>query len=115
MHAALQHAIREIGCTIIRSEGDALRETHTRFAEALMHQVYNGKEASDRNKGEGSVVIDGDSGATPEGLCIVVGARPGIDGAYRIDTVDHELSRDSGFTTTLSLKQPQGSAGTDTR
>jgi predicted phage terminase large subunit-like protein len=91
----------------------------TRFTEAdkdeAKHSGNNGKEASDRNKGEGSVVIDGDPGATPEGLCIVIGVRPGIDGAYRIDTVDHELSRDNGFTTTLSLKQPQGSAGTDTR
>jgi phage protein D len=91
----------------------------TRFTEAdkdeAKHSGNNAKEASDRNKGEGSVVIEGDPGATPEGLCIVVGARPGIDGAYRIDTVDHELSRDNGFTTTLSLKQPQGSAGTDTR
>jgi hypothetical protein len=40
MHAALQYAIREIGCTIIRFEGDALRETHARFAEALMQKVY---------------------------------------------------------------------------
>ncbi|MGZ9053230.1 MAG: hypothetical protein ACXW3N_13800 [Rhodoplanes sp.] len=39
MHAALQHAIREIG-TIIRFARDALRETHARFAEALMQKVY---------------------------------------------------------------------------
>ena len=34
---------------------------------------------------------------------------------YRIDAVDHELSRDNGFTTTMSLKQPQGSGGSDAR
>jgi hypothetical protein len=81
----------------------------TRFTEAdkdkAKHSGNNAKEASDRNKGEGSVVVDGDPGATPEGLCIVVGARPGIDGAYLIDTVDHDLSRANGFTTALSLKQ----------
>ena len=56
-----------------------------------------------RNKGEGSITIDGDPATTPEGLCIVNGTRPGIGGAYRIDAVDHELSRDNGFTTTPTI------------
>lgn len=97
--------------------GDA--ENTTRFTEADQDEAKrageSGREATDRNTGEGSVTIDGDPAATPEGLCIVNGTRPGIDGAYRIDAVDHELSRDNGFTTTLSLKQPQGSVGSDAR
>lgn len=103
----------------IGDQSSAPAENTTRFTEADQDEAKgsgeNAKEATDRNKGEGSVLIDGDPGATPEGLCIVSGARPGIDGAYRIDTVDHDLSRANGFTTTLSLKQPHDGAGQDDR
>jgi len=103
----------------IGDQSSAPAENTTRFTEADQDEARrsgeNAKEATDRNKGEGSVLIYGDPGATPEGLCIVKGARPGIDGAYRIDAVDHELSRANGFTTTLSLKQPHDGAGQDNR
>lgn len=73
------------------------------------------KTDSERGKGGGSVTIDGNNAAEPEGTCIVVGARPGIDGIYRIDTVNHDFSRGSGWTTRLDVKQPQGEAGQDGR
>jgi len=53
--------------------------------------------------------------AQPEGTCIVAGVRPGIDGAYKIEGVDHTLSRSAGFETKLELKHPDGAAGSDSR
>lgn len=69
---------------------------------------------AEKQKGGGSVEIDGTAAAKPGGTCIIIGARPGIDGTYRIESVDHSYSR-SGWVTRLELKQPQGDAGKDNR
>ena len=70
---------------------------------------------ADKNKGGGRVTINGNVAAKPEGTCIVAGTRPGIDGSYRIEGVEHSFSRSGGFTTRLDLKQPSGAAGKDGR
>jgi len=73
------------------------------------------KREGDRESGGGSVTIDGEPAAQAEGTLILVGTRPGIDGTYRIDSVQHDLTRGGGFTTSLELKQPSGGAGEDGR
>lgn len=73
-----------------------------------------GKE-SDREKGQGDIVIVGDARAEPEAICTVAGVMPGADGAYRIDTVLHRMSKSGGFQTSLTLRQPQSGAGKDPR
>ena len=57
--------------------------------------------------GAGSVTIEGAPDAVPDGLCRLVGARPGIDGAYRIKGVTHSYTRGGGYTTTLDLAHPE--------
>jgi phage protein D len=73
-------------------------------------QTGSDKATSERDAGEGSVTIEGDTAAIPDGLCIVTGARPGVDGPWRIESVTHSYSRGGGFITQLSLKRP-GSGG----
>ncbi len=78
-------------------------------------QAAADRATSERDAGEGSVTIEGDTGAIPDGLCMVVGARPGVDGAYRIEAVTHRYSRGGGFVTELELRQPHEGAGQDLR
>ncbi|ACA18481.1 late control D family protein [Methylobacterium sp. 4-46] len=72
------------------------------------------KAESEREGGSGEVTILLEVAAKAEGTCVVSGCRSGVDGTYRIESVTHKVSR-SGAETTLSLKQPQGSAGSDER
>ncbi|PYF05051.1 hypothetical protein BJ122_102277 [Rhodopseudomonas faecalis] len=91
-----------------------MRWTSANADEAKGHADSAAKE-SERNKGGGTATIDGDITAQPEGAFALVGARPGVDGLYKIDKVQHELSRSSGFTTRLDIKAPAGEAGKDNR
>ncbi|MEZ5853144.1 MAG: contractile injection system protein, VgrG/Pvc8 family [Hyphomicrobiaceae bacterium] len=67
-------------------------------------QVGSDKATTKRDKAQGSVTIEGDTGAIPDGLCIIAGARAGVDGPYRIENVTHTYSRGGGFVTRLNLK-----------
>lgn len=69
----------------------------------------------ERESGGGTVMIDGDPAAEPEAPCTVAGVRPGINGTYRIDSVEDSYDRSGGYVTTLELKQPGGTAGADER
>lgn len=65
--------------------------------------------------GGGTIVIEGAPDAVPDGLCILSGARKGIDGSYRVKSVSHSYSRGGGYVTTLEVAHPQGGAGADSK
>lgn len=91
----------------------------SRFLRANPQEAVEQADAdaatSDRERGGGTVTIEGDPAAQPDQLCFVSGARPGVDGLYRIETVNHKIGA-QGFVTTLTLKRPgDGSKPTDYR
>lgn len=94
-------------------------ELFVRYPAADADSAHDQASASaaeiERSSGVGTVTIDGDLRATPGALCLVRGVRPGIDGDYRIDAVEHAIDRSAGMTTRIDLGHPQGAAGTDNR
>lgn len=80
-------------------------------ADAATTSGTGKKTKSQRESGEGTVVVPLLPEARVEGTLTVKGARPGVDGPYRISSVTHKLDRSGGSTTTLELKQPGTGTG----
>jgi len=79
---------------------------HTKANEdEAKQQAGSDKATTERDAAEGTCTIEGNTAAIPDGLCIIAGARAGIDGPYRIESVTHTYSRGGGFVTALSLKK----------
>lgn len=84
-------------------------------ADQAGERAGSDEKESDRERGGGSVEILGNPMAQAEAPCQIVGARPGVDGSYTIESVTHRHSRGGGFVSSLSLKRPGEGAGSDTR
>lgn len=82
--------------------------------EAKAAAEAEGKDV-EREKGGGTVDIDGDPTVAAGATCILVGCRPGIDGEYKISSVTDRLERTSGYLTSIQLVRPDGDAGKDNR
>lgn len=74
--------------------------------DSATHSARGAKSHALRQAGDGSAKILLNPKAQVEGTFVIRGARPGIDGAYRIVGVTHTLNRSEGSLTTLELKQP---------
>lgn len=83
-------------------------------ADAARARAHSDKVDSARQKGSGTVLIEGEPTAEPEGTAMIQ-LRAGVDGIYTIASITDTLDRGSGYTTSISLGNPQGSAGSDTR
>ena len=92
------------------SGGGAEAERSVRWSapdkEQAKKRAESNEKDSDRERGGGSVTLDGTPEAQPEATCSVSIGKGQIDGSYRIESVSHSLTRSAGFTTTLELKQP---------
>lgn len=64
-----------------------------------------------RVRASGSVVLNGEPLAYPEGRLRVDGVRDGIDGNYSIDSVTHRLDRAGGFVTEIGVAYSSSGAG----
>lgn len=73
------------------------------------------KKGGKSDKGGGDVTIVGDPLAQPGAPCVISDWRDGIDGDYKIKSVKHAVSRGVGWQTTVTLEQPDGAAGKDSR
>ncbi|MCJ8517839.1 phage protein D [Pseudorhizobium tarimense] len=98
-------------------EAEAASEVRTTVADKDQAKaVAEGRKTnSEREGGQGSVEMDLDATAQAEGTFIMKGARPGIDGVYRISGVDKKADRSGGATMRLEIKQPTEGAGKDDR
>ena len=109
------HKEEEVEIQDSEAESDHTDRYVAADADEAKTKAKANKKSSEREKGGGSISVNGSTIPQPEGNVILIGARPGIDGTYRIDGVQHDYSRKSGWTTKLDVKQPQGDAGKDKR
>ncbi|SMD18054.1 late control D family protein [Rhizobium sp. RU36D] len=98
-------------------DADATDEVRTAVADKDQAQsiAEARKSEAEREGGQGSVELDLDVTAQAEGTFVMVGARPGVDGQYRISGSTQKADRNGGATTSLEIKQPTGEAGKDER
>jgi uncharacterized protein len=58
-------------------------------------------------RGHGWVLLNGEPGCRSGTKLMIVGARPGVDGFYKVIEVEHNYTRSVGFTTRCNVMYPQ--------
>jgi len=59
-------------------------------------------------RGTGWVLLNGEPRAKAGGYVVIDGARPGVDGTYRISEAEHNYTRGVGYTTRCQVTNPSG-------
>jgi hypothetical protein len=70
---------------------------------------------STKRRGTGWAVTNGEPAAAAGGKVTISGARPGVDGSYRITEAEHAWFRGGGYQTRMDVENPQGDVGVDIR
>lgn len=98
-------------------EATAERTIHTLAAdEGSAQTLATGRKVdAEQDLGGGAVEMDLVPHARAEARLTLSGARPGVDGTYRITSVTHRANRSGGSTTRCEIKRPSEGAGTDER
>jgi phage protein D len=72
-------------------------------------QSNEGAGAESKGKrGTGWVLLNGEPRAKAGGFLVIDGARPGVDGSYRISEAEHNYTRGVGYTTRCQVTNPTG-------
>jgi hypothetical protein len=105
----IHHELRDAGSPALVWLAEGKAKHNDRFSRADKDEA-KGKAGShskdsEKERGGGTASINGTASAIPGGTCIIAGARPGVDGPWRMEEVSHSYSR-SGWTTDLTLKMP---------
>lgn len=89
------------------SQAAARRTQPAGSQTAARRSAQSSAKKSKRKKSGGTVTILGTSHARPEGKLVVIGARPGVDGDYKITSISHSYSKSGsksgGYTTKVSF------------
>ena len=75
-------------------------------------QENTGSQGDVQNKrGTGWVLLNGEPNCKAGGFVRIDGARPGVDGTYRITEAEHNYTRGVGYTTRCTVVNPQAEEG----
>jgi phage protein D len=98
-------------------DGEASREVRTLAVDGdHADTIAKGRKSeAEQDAGSGTIQMDLVAHARAEAPLTLSGARPGVDGTYRIVSVKHSASRSGAATTQCQVKQPGGGAGKDDR
>jgi len=96
----------EVDTGIEGSEAAATGRFEAEDKAAAENKANELKAMSQKKSGAGTVTLEGEVMAASEAECLVIGARGGADGSYKINSVKHVYNRGSGFITTLDLNYP---------
>ena len=105
----------DVGDASDGAQADLTQRFKASDKDQAKRQAQSNKDEADRDKGGGTIGLDGEPRARAQAACNVSGLRDGIDGKYKITNATHTYSRGGGYTTDCELEQPSGDAGKDDR